>query len=99
MAVFAALRGRRAAFVRTPKYGDKDWRTSGYVARVGGQVMWEVGLGVYAMFGATLALRHSPSMVLYFVLYAVGFLTVASWSAAENWSAARAMDKPRRSTA
>lgn len=94
-AVLSALFGRATEFKRTPKFmlgpgGQGEWRESEYAVLVDRNIFWELAYGVYSVAGALIAARYSPSLVLYFGVYAVGFLAVAAWSYADNRGARRA---------
>lgn len=88
-AVWEALRGRSTAFVRTPKFKrdgshDKAWRASVYNQQGDGRAVGEFGLGLYSTIGAILAVHYNPSLIPYFVTYAVGFFIVAGWGIADG---------------
>lgn len=88
-AVFSALRGKAGEFKRTPKFKRENgqrsgqWRKSGYALLADRLTAWELLLGLYAVFGITIAARHSPSMIPYFLVYGAGFFIVALWSIAD----------------
>jgi cellulose synthase/poly-beta-1,6-N-acetylglucosamine synthase-like glycosyltransferase len=95
LAVMEAFIGRRREFVRTPKFGisspSETWRGKGYGERApwGGAV--EVAVGLYCaavtqLFWAS----HRYAMVPFFVLYALGFLTVGAYTIMQSVAARRA---------
>lgn len=93
-AALSAFLGRPGEFKRTPKFhleGNKNgntnpWRGKRYAALIDKNVVWEIGFGLYALAGAALAWYLSPSLIIYFLLYAVSFLSVAGWSIADHRS-------------
>lgn len=51
-----------------------------YAMLVDPTTWWELGFGLYALFGTIVAAVLAPSMILYFLLYVLGFFSVAAWS-------------------
>jgi cellulose synthase/poly-beta-1,6-N-acetylglucosamine synthase-like glycosyltransferase len=87
-AAWRAFRRIPTPFERTPKLGDaangRDKVTRRvYTALRNPALRWEVGFGIYAVFGALVAARHAPSMMVYFLLVAVSLFGVAMWSVME----------------
>jgi len=83
LAVLGGLRGRQAAFLRTPKFGigpaGGTWRDKGYAERRPSGALVEIGLGGYCAVTAALYWHQGEYVVLPFLLlYACGFLTVGS---------------------
>jgi len=98
LAVLSALRGQPSEFKRTPKYRRESdskeknatWLATSYAAFLDKKVIWEILFGFYATFGMLLAWNFSPSLLVYFLIYTIGFFSVAGWSVGEYWLAVRA---------
>jgi hypothetical protein len=94
LAVLEAFAGRRREFIRTPKFGIASpagtWRGKGYGERApwGGAV--EVALGLYCAV-ATLPFwtSHHYVMVPFLALYALGFLTVGTYTIGQSMAVRR----------
>lgn len=98
-AVLSAFLGRPSEFKRTPKFhvesGNQNvWQRSQYSALVDKTTIWEILFGIYAAVGAALALHYSPSMLLYFLFYSIGFFSVAGWSIADRIALSRPPKNP-----
>jgi cellulose synthase/poly-beta-1,6-N-acetylglucosamine synthase-like glycosyltransferase len=94
LAVLEAFVGRRREFVRTPKFGiasgSGTWRGKGYGERAlwGGAV--EVAFGLYCAAAAQLFWTgHHYAMVPFLALYALGFLTVGTYTIAQSMAVRR----------
>jgi cellulose synthase/poly-beta-1,6-N-acetylglucosamine synthase-like glycosyltransferase len=83
-AAISALLRKPGEFKRTPKFHligtSRHWIPSQYVSATGSDIIWEIFFGLYTLFAALMAESLAPSFVLYFLLYATSFLTVAGWS-------------------
>ncbi len=97
-AVISALLGKKGEFKRTPKFfvngRANRWSRSQYNALVGGDILWEVAFGIYTILAALLARAIAPPFVLYFLLYAVGFFSIAIWGIADRWAVQRPVPTP-----
>ncbi len=72
LAVFGALIGRPNVFLRTPKFGQRQWQSSRYALLVDRGVLGEVALALYAAAGAFLSFRHkNPAALYFFATYAL----------------------------
>lgn len=97
-AVLAALihPRRRREFRRTPKYHVEDrssgrpWQQSVYRLRPDADIIVELMLAGYALFGLVLALKTSPPFAPYMLTYAVSFAFFAGWNMRQGWHADRA---------
>src|SRR5450432_314285 len=87
-AAVSALLGKQSEFTRTPKFHltgkASNWKRSQYVPKVSKDMLWEVGFGLYALFGAVVAYRVAPSFIPYFLLYTAAFFSVAGWGFADR---------------
>lgn len=86
---------RQRAFRRTPKYHvidrdhSRDWQRSIYRLRPDADIIVELLLAGYALFGLVLALKTSPTFVPYMLTYAVSFAFFAGWNMRQGWQAAK----------
>lgn len=87
-AFISRLTGRSGEFIRTPKFGQQ-WPASGYAIKVNWSVLGEIMLCFYAIYGVHLALKNSPPMAPYMLVYAVSFALVAFWSLRDQWKLAQ----------
>jgi cellulose synthase/poly-beta-1,6-N-acetylglucosamine synthase-like glycosyltransferase len=79
LAVIGAFSGVKREFRRTPKFV-QDWASNRYALR-GGLIIWfEFALVIYALWGAWLAWRTQRGLVIYLLIYALSFATVAIWT-------------------
>ncbi len=76
--------GRMREFKRTPKFNRARWSESGYALRVDAVTWGEIGLGLYALWGANAAYHHFPALLPYCLGYAVSFFTFAGWNIAQG---------------
>jgi cellulose synthase/poly-beta-1,6-N-acetylglucosamine synthase-like glycosyltransferase len=83
-AVISGLLGRHEEFKRTPKYADK-LRGNKYALRINYNIYVEMFLSAYALWGATIAIRMSPQIVPYLLMYAFAFGVVGVWGVREYW--------------
>ncbi|MYD10716.1 MAG: glycosyltransferase [Chloroflexi bacterium] len=83
LAVAAALLGIKASFRRTPKFKG-DWRRSQYALSTDFTLWLELALMLYALWAAWLAWESQRELVVYLLIYALSFATVAGWSLREN---------------
>ncbi|MCB9452875.1 MAG: glycosyltransferase [Anaerolineaceae bacterium] len=83
-AVVQSLGRQRLTFQRTPKFVQQ-WQTSSYALHLDANTWIEAALAVYALWGAALAWRTNPSLVIYLVIYGLAFLSVVVWSIRESW--------------
>lgn len=90
-AVLSGLFGGRGEFRRTPKTAQQ---RSGnrYALRGNSGVIIEVLLCGYAAWGALVALRLSPTVVPYLLMYAFAFGMVAAWGLREGWATRHAVE-------
>lgn len=78
-AVWQAIRGKRTAFVRTPKRGQRE--TVAYRVRMPVMPVLEIGLGLYCLGVMVLFWSRDFAFAMPFIaLYAAGFLTVGTLS-------------------
>ena len=78
-AIFEALRGKKSAFIRTPKKGDRS--TVRYAVKMPYLALIELALGIYCFTTFIYYLRAEKFFVIPFVLlYAGGFLCVGTLS-------------------
>ncbi|MBX3065575.1 MAG: glycosyltransferase family 2 protein [Anaerolineae bacterium] len=91
-ALSAFISGRPEEFKRTPKYNLGGGRPATRVKQAGQyaqlvdrNTVWELLFGCYALGGALLAYNRAPGLVAYFLLYVLGFFSVAGWSIADRW--------------
>lgn len=86
---------RRREFQRTPKYRviDRDyphnWQRSIYRLRPDTDIIGEMVLAGYALFGLVMALKTSPTFAPYMLTYAVSFAFFAGWNMRQGWYAAK----------
>ncbi len=80
---------RQREFRRTPKYRvnerDREWYSSVYRLKPDANIIAELGLAVYAVFGLVLALRTFPAFAPYMLTYAVSFAFFAGWNVRQGW--------------
>ncbi|MFN8418625.1 MAG: cellulose synthase family protein [Anaerolineae bacterium] len=91
-ALSAFISGRPEEFKRTPKYNlggghpaTRVKQAGQYAQLVDRNTVWELLFGCYALGGALLAYNRAPGLVAYFLLYVLGFFSVAGWSIADRW--------------
>ncbi len=77
-AVVSGLLNRPEEFKRTPKSGERK-QANQYAVRLNANVYFELFLSVYAFGTAALALRFSPGLAPYLLLYGFAFGIVALW--------------------
>lgn len=77
--------GKSGEFVRTPKYGQHT-QPSKYAFKARWSVSGEFALSLYASYGAHLALKNSPAIAPYLMLYALSFALVVFWGVRDRWS-------------
>ena len=87
-AVFYAFTDRHTEFRRTPKFV-QGWTSSEYALKGNPSTIIELVLAVYALWGAVLAWHVQPALVIYLLIYAASFATVAFWSFWEGWQLRR----------
>jgi hypothetical protein len=80
---------QRSEFLRTPKFAQGGKGSSRYALTFDKTVWVEILLALYAFMGMMIALRISPSLVLYLGLYSFAFSAVALWSLRDTWVAWR----------
>ncbi len=88
LAVIGALTGVKVEFRRTPKFA-KDWAKNQYAMQGDITIVLEVCLMLYAVWGAWLAWHIQRELVIYLMIYALSFATVASWNLVETWKIRR----------
>lgn len=106
LGVLDALLGTRAAreFRRTPKFnvaGGDSWARSGYALPADRVTLGELALGLYALGGLLVAVRHAPALIAYFATYVVSLFGFALWNLVQTWQIRRAerqRPRPERST-
>lgn len=105
LGVLDALLGTRAAreFRRTPKFnvtGGDGWARSRYALPADRVTLGELALGLYALGGLLVAVRHAPALIAYFATYVVSLTGFALWNLAQTWQIRRAerpWPRPERS--
>jgi cellulose synthase/poly-beta-1,6-N-acetylglucosamine synthase-like glycosyltransferase len=100
-AAISAFLGKSSEFKRTPKFnlgGGASGSAPGaatplsrsqiqqYATLIDQTTLWELAFGLYSLFGAVVAAVFAPSMIPYFVLYVIGFFSVAIWSIVDRRS-------------
>ncbi len=107
LGVLDALLGTRAAheFRRTPKFSvtgrARAWEHSRYALPADRVTLGELTLGLYALWGLTVALASAPALVPYFATYALSLVGFALWNLAQTWQIRRGVrqsPRPGRST-
>ena len=88
-AVISGLMGRKEEFKRTPKYA-ANRQTTRYALRLNRNILWEIGLSLYALWGAILASQIAPGFVVYLLIYTVAFGVVGLWGLRDHLVLARA---------
>lgn len=89
LAVIEAILGKRKVFQRTPKFNRMGGSSGEFEVEdnkpvIDATTLIELAVGTYVLFGALLATSLSVALVPYFVMYVVGFYSVAIWSIAER---------------
>lgn len=87
-AVISGLIGKKGEFKRTPKYAHKRHGNK-YAIGVNRNIYFEFGLSLYALWGASIAMRMSPQIVPYLMMYAFAFGVVALWGLRDVWQMRR----------
>lgn len=77
-AVVSGLLGRQEEFKRTPKYAAVR-KSNKYSLRLNYNILFEIGLALYSLWGLELALRNAPSFVPYLLIYVIAFSVVGLW--------------------
>jgi cellulose synthase/poly-beta-1,6-N-acetylglucosamine synthase-like glycosyltransferase len=82
LGVLAALHrpGAPREFKRTPKFSRTPWANSHYALRLDAVTLGEIGLSVYALWGAYMAYQKFPALLPYCLSYAASFGLVAAWN-------------------
>jgi cellulose synthase/poly-beta-1,6-N-acetylglucosamine synthase-like glycosyltransferase len=92
-AALSALLGKPGEFKRTPKFHlggrSRGWKRSRYAKHGGSDLLWEIGFGLYTLIAALMAESLAPSFVVYFLLYATAFFSIAGWGISERISLQR----------
>jgi cellulose synthase/poly-beta-1,6-N-acetylglucosamine synthase-like glycosyltransferase len=88
-AVVSGLVETHSEFRRTPKFVQA-WTGSDYALRLDSNILVELGLLVYALWGAWVAWQTIPALTPYLLLHALSFATVITWDMRDYWSIARA---------
>lgn len=83
LAVAAALLGIKTGFRRTPKFKG-DWRRSHYALPTDITIWLELALMLYALWAARLAWDSQRELIVYLLIYALSFASVAGWSLRES---------------
>jgi len=98
IAMWQAATGRASAFMRTPKFSGGDQRKSAYALRVDWTTYVELGLAVYGLGTALLALQRAPALVPFILMYAAGFGVTAALSFWQSGGVRRAQLQRRERT-
>jgi hypothetical protein len=88
-AVMSGLVETHSEFRRTPKFVQA-WTGSDYALRLDSGIFVEIGLLVYALWGAWIAWQTIPALTPYLLLHALSFATVITWDMRDYWSIVRA---------
>jgi len=88
LAVIGAFTGAKVEFRRTPKFV-QDWSRNQYALQADLTSLLEIGLVLYALWGAWLAWHTQRELVIYLLIYAVSFATVSLWTLLEAWKIRR----------
>lgn len=78
----SAITHKPGEFIRTPKFGGK---IGAYAAKNDFTTWLELALGIYAIYGISLARKLAPEMVPYLALYAVSLCGVALLGLRDRW--------------
>lgn len=76
------LRGKKSEFRRTPKYANKGRKV--YAARLNINILGEIALSLYALWGVWVSLKLAPTLTPYLALYSIAYGLVALWSLRES---------------
>lgn len=91
LGVLDALLRTRAAreFRRTPKFSvtgrARAWEHSRYALPADRVTLGELALGLYALWGLSVALASAPAFVPYFAIYALSLIGFALWNLVQTW--------------
>jgi len=88
LAVIGAFTGSKVEFRRTPKFV-QDWTRNQYALQGDITILLEIGMVIYALWGAWLAWHTQRELVIYLLIYALSFATVAIWTLHESWKLRR----------
>ncbi len=83
-AFVSRLNGRSGEFVRTPKFGQRG-QLSTYAFKANKAMVGELILAIYAAYGVSLALKNSPAIAPYLMLYVLSFTLVVFWGLRDTW--------------
>lgn len=100
LAVAQALSGKEGAFVRTPKFrvarAVDRWQRSSYVVRLNWLFWGELGLALYALITAAVAVSLGNWWTLPFLaIYTLGFGAMAGVGLYQSWAARPRQERPR----
>mgnify|MGYP000591930831 CR=1 FL=1 len=90
-AAISALLRHPSEFKRTPKFhlngtSNQQWTRTQYAALLSSpDILGEVILGIYSIFGTVLAMLFQPSMILYMAFYVISYFTIVVWSLWDRW--------------
>lgn len=84
LAVIGAFVGIQVEFRRTPKF-IHNWASNSYRLHYDVTIGLELFLMGYALWGAWLAWQIQPELLIYLVIYALSFGTVAVWGIRDLW--------------
>jgi cellulose synthase/poly-beta-1,6-N-acetylglucosamine synthase-like glycosyltransferase len=77
-AVISGLFDRKEEFKRTPKYASQR-KGNKYTLKLNYNILWEIGLALYALVGVLGALWIAPAYVPYMLVYVIAFGGVGLW--------------------
>jgi hypothetical protein len=77
-AVLNGLFARKGEFKRTPKYAETR-QNNKYALRINRNIIWEIALATYALWGILLASQVAPTFMPYLAIYMCAFGAVGFW--------------------
>jgi cellulose synthase/poly-beta-1,6-N-acetylglucosamine synthase-like glycosyltransferase len=77
-AVLNGLFARKGEFKRTPKYATTRDNNK-YALRINRNIIWEIALAVYALWGVLVASQLAPTFMPYLMIYMFAFGVVGLW--------------------
>nr|PZN54375.1 MAG: hypothetical protein DIU68_10660 [Chloroflexota bacterium] len=91
LAVLSGLFQKKGEFKRTPKYAINRTIDSSYRLAGDWTIVIEALFSVYALMGALIAMRLSPTLVIYLGIYCFAFGVVALWGISETVKVRRSL--------
>jgi cellulose synthase/poly-beta-1,6-N-acetylglucosamine synthase-like glycosyltransferase len=88
-AVINGLFSRKGEFKRTPKYAASNDGNK-YALRINRNILWEIGLAFYALWGILVASQLAPTFMPYLSIYMFAFGVVGFWGLRDHLALRRA---------